>query len=170
MSSIELLDLVSQSDEVIGVSTRDEIYRNKQKNFRVINAFIINKSKKIFIPKRNGNKKLFPSCLDCSVGGHVQSGETYEQAFFRETQEELNLEPKQLPFECIGYLSPFEVPISAFMKVFLIYFDHEINYSKDDFEDASWYSIQELKDLNEKKVPAKGDFYFLINLLIEKLS
>jgi isopentenyldiphosphate isomerase len=80
----ELLDIVDQNDKVIGRKLRSEIYENKMSNFRVVNAFLINDNGQLWIPRRSANKRIFPSCLDTSMGGHVSSGETYEDAFKRE--------------------------------------------------------------------------------------
>lgn len=78
MEDIEYLDLVDENDNVIGKEDRNIIYKKDLNNFRVINIMIINSENKIIVPKRSGNRRLFPNCYDCSVGGHVSSGETYE--------------------------------------------------------------------------------------------
>lgn len=49
-------------------------------NYRVVNVFVINSSGKIWIPRRHSNKAHFPLAFDMSIGGHVESGETYEAA------------------------------------------------------------------------------------------
>lgn len=93
----EYLDLVDENDIVIGRKKRSEIYAENLSNYRIINAFVINSKGEIWIPRRSSNKKLFPSCLDMSVGGHVESGETYEDALKREAQEELNINVDKMP-------------------------------------------------------------------------
>ncbi|MGB8468325.1 MAG: hypothetical protein WCE21_04930 [Candidatus Babeliales bacterium] len=67
----ELHDIVNEYDEIIGQKPRSNIYIEKFTSFRVINAFIINDKKQLWIPRRTQQKKLFPLCLDASVGGHV---------------------------------------------------------------------------------------------------
>ena len=86
----ELLDLVDSQDKVVGHVLRSKMWENRISNVRVVNAFLMNEKNELWIPKRTAHKKIFPSCLDFSVGGFVMSGETYQQAFERETQEELN--------------------------------------------------------------------------------
>ena len=78
MGEIEYLDLVDENDNVIGKEDRNVIYKNNWRNFRVINIMIFTSDNKIVVPKRSGNRRVFPNCYDCSVGGHVSSGETYE--------------------------------------------------------------------------------------------
>jgi len=88
---MEYLDLVDENDKVIGKEDRNIIYKNGWKNFRVINIIIFTKDNKILLPQRSENRRVFPNCYDCSVGGHVDSGETYEEAAYRELKEELGI-------------------------------------------------------------------------------
>src|SRR3990167_1715083 len=90
--SDEYLDLVDDNDIVIGKKKRSEVYAEHLSNFRVVNAFVINTKGELWIPRRAAHKRVFPLCLDMSMGGHVETGDSYEQAFARETREELNID------------------------------------------------------------------------------
>lgn len=161
----ELIDLVDQNDQVVDQKDRMTVYDQNLSNFRVINAFLINDQGKIWIPRRTATKKLFPLCLDASVGGHVVSGETYDQAFKRELQEELNLNLSQVRFKFLTKLVPHIDLVSAFMHVYLIKTNQAPNYNQTDFTSAEWYSLLELKSLVEQNEPMKGDLPILINML-----
>jgi NTP pyrophosphohydrolases containing a Zn-finger, probably nucleic-acid-binding len=163
----ELLDIVDVNDNVIGQQYRAEVYAQKTSNFRVINAFLINSQKQVWIPRRSAHKKLFPLCLDTSVGGHVSAGETYDQAFARETQEEINVDISQMCYKFLAKLTPQQYPVSAFMHVYAIFTDQAPAYNTDDFIGADWYSIADLQALLKAGEPAKGDLPTLINLLHE---
>ena len=76
----EMLDLVDENDCVIGTARRSEVYAKELRNIRVVNAFVINSKGELWIPRRTAHKRSYPSCLDMSMGGHVESGETYEEA------------------------------------------------------------------------------------------
>lgn len=102
----EYLDLVNENDEVIGRKLRSAVYAEGLSNFRVINAFIRNSKGEIWIPRRAANKKVFPLCLDMSVGGHVESGEKYDATFRRETMEETNLDIDRIDWSFLGHLCP----------------------------------------------------------------
>jgi isopentenyl-diphosphate delta-isomerase len=165
----EFLDLVDADDCVIGQEKRSVIYAKKASSFRVINAFVLNKKKEVWIPRRSPHKKLFPLCLDASVGGHVAAGETYDQAFHRETLEELNIETSQVEYKFLGKLTPEKDGVSAYMYVYAIITDHAPDYNKKDFISASWYSIDALKKIIQSGEATKGDLPVLINFLSSQI-
>lgn len=141
---MEILDLVSANDQVIGTISRDAAYANSLTHFRTVNGFVVNSNRELWIPTRHTSKALWPDLLDASVGGHVQSGETYEDAFKRETREELNLDLTTIPFIELGKLSPHEVGVGSFMKIFLIFYDKDIQYNPSDFSDGNYISYSSL--------------------------
>lgn len=139
----EILDVVSEQDEVLYQATRSEIYAKKL-NFRVVNAFICNSEGKLWIPRRHHNKKLFPLGLDCSVGGHVSAGEDYETALIRETQEELTITLEKADYKKIARLTPRDHGTSSFMWVYMIYSDVTPAYNKNDFIEYYWLTLDEV--------------------------
>ncbi len=144
MHQDEYLDLVDEQDRVIGKKLRSEVYAENLRNYRVINAFLVNAQGKLWIPRRTAHKRLFPLCLDTSVGGHVESGETYEQSFARETSEELNIDVEKVVWKEIGHLTPKEHDVAAFMKVYVIETDDAPTYNSDDFVSYEWLTPQEV--------------------------
>lgn len=153
----ELMDLVDENDVVIGQKLRSEIYADKVFNFRVVNGFIVNAKGELWVPRRSAHKRRYPSCLDFSVGGHVESGESYEQAFAREVEEELNLDVAQLHVKKLGHLFPHKHHVSVFMQMYEIRLDVVPNYNKDDFVDYFWLQPKALLDWIEQGEPAKTD-------------
>lgn len=160
-----MLDIVNLDDQVIGQKYRTEIYAQKSSNFRVINAFLINSSNQVWIPRRSPLKKLFPSCLDASVGGHVMAGETYEAALAREVEEELNMKVTDFAYKLLAKLNPHQHAVSAYMHVYIILTDDEPSYNTNDFIAAQWYNMHELQEIIKSGEPTKGDLPALINLL-----
>ena len=140
----ELLDLVDQNDHIIGQMYRSQVYTKKLSNFRGVNAFLINDKGQLWIPRRTSSKKLLPLCLDASMGGHVMSGESYEEAFRRELKEELNIDALKFPYQCLGALVPHKHNTSAFMRVYILRTNEAPNYNSEDFCEYFWLSPQEL--------------------------
>lgn len=163
MNNIELLDVVDSNDNIIEQLDRSEIYARKL-GFRVINAFLVNDSKQVWIPRRLANKKLFPSCLDASVGGHVMAGESYENAFIRELAEELNIQAHTVQYRFVAKLSPAH-GVSAHMQVYIIDTNQTPLYNTNDFSESHWFTIDELLILIQNGEPAKGDLPKLIQVL-----
>lgn len=164
--SDEILDLVSTDDIVIGQLPRSEVYAQKLSNFRVVNAFVINDKGQLWIPRRTNTKRIFPLCLDASMGGHVASGETYQQAFERELYEELGLDTKNITYKMIGKLNPHDHNTSAFMQVYLIHLNQVDAYNTKDFCEFFWLTPQEcIEKLNSSDV-GKGDLLKIIQQLL----
>jgi isopentenyldiphosphate isomerase len=84
----EILDKVDARDRVLGTTTKHEAH---EKGFihRVSAVFVFTDDRKILVQLRGDN-----NLLDHSVGGHVRSGEVYEAAAARETEEELGVDMK----------------------------------------------------------------------------
>jgi isopentenyl-diphosphate delta-isomerase len=164
MGSHELLDLVSNEDAVIGVMPRTDVYAKNLNNFRVINAFLINSKGEIWVPTRSSSASLFPLCLDCSVGGHVLSNESYFDAFCREAEEEINLNSRNYPHSVLGRLTPHMHGTSAFMEVYAINYDGPVHFNTDDFLEGRWVAPNKLKAMLKNGVPAKKDLRIILDV------
>ncbi len=158
----DILDLVDEHYVVQGQMPREEIRAKGLRNFRVINAFLKNSQGELWIPIRTAHKKMFPNCLDVSVGGHVSAGEDYDVSFVREMEEEIRFKAEEVNWRRIARLTPHEHNVSAFMWVYEILTDETPNYNPDDFSSARW--IAPLALLEELKAGAlqKGDLLKLV--------
>lgn len=159
----EYLDLVDEHDRVIGKKLRSEVCAEGLSNFRVVNAFIVNSKGELWIPRRTASKRIFPLCLDMSMGGHVESGETYEESFKRELMEELNIDADKTPWKFLGHLSPQKDKVSAFMNVYKIVSDEAPKFNKEDFTEYFWLTPGELLERINEGEKTKGDLSTLIN-------
>ncbi|MBI4118841.1 MAG: NUDIX hydrolase [Parcubacteria group bacterium] len=160
----EFLDLVDENDKVIGRKKRSEVYTEKLSNFRVVNAFVVNSKDEIWIPRRTANKRMFPLYLDMSMGGHVESGESYENAFKRETMEELNIDTGKAQTRLLGHLSPQKDGVSANMNVYEIKTDETPNYNHNDFTEHFWLTPQALFERIANGEKTKGDLPKLVRI------
>lgn len=161
-STEEYLDLVDEHDNVVGNIKRSEIYAENLSNYRVINAFLVNSKGELWIPRRTSNKKFYPLCLDVSIGGHVESGESYEGALKREACEELNINIDKLSYRCLGFLKPKKDNVSSFMKVYEIKMDTIPHYNRDDFSEYFFFTPRELYNRILEGESAKSDLSKLV--------
>lgn len=160
----EYLDLVDENDNIIGKKKRSEVYAEHLSNFRVVNAFVVNSKGEIWIPRRTADKRIFPLCLDMSMGGHVESGETYKQTLKRETEEELNINTDNVSIRLLGHLTPQKDSVSAFMNVYEIKMDEAPNYNKNDFVEYFWLTPKMLFERIANGDKTKGDLPKLVKI------
>lgn len=167
---MELIDLVNENDEVIGVIDRGDKKFINAKNVRGVELFLIDSYGKIVIPKRSGNRRIFPNCYDLSAAGMVDSGEDYTTAMYRELKEELSID--NIILEEIAYLNPYKGESNLFIKLYIGYIDFKINdYDKDGISDIYYLSTEEIdKLLEDNPEQFKGNFKYSYNKLKEYLS
>lgn len=103
--NIEFFDIVNEKDKIIGKISEDMQNIVKPSQLRFTNI-ITNEDRKIVVLKRSSNRRIFPNCYDFSVGGHVNSGEEYEEAVYRELKEELGIANVEL--QEVAYFSPYD--------------------------------------------------------------
>jgi len=90
--SEEIFPLVDNDGNVIGKATRRECHNGSMLLHPVVHLHIFNDKGELYLQKRSLNKDIFPDRWDSSVGGHIDFGETPEQAVVRETREELGMD------------------------------------------------------------------------------
>ncbi len=86
----ELMDVVNEKDEVVGKLPRRQVYE-KLLTHRIVHVLVFNKEGKMALQLRSKKVSFCPLHWAPSAGGHVRSGETYEEAAMRELQEELGV-------------------------------------------------------------------------------
>lgn len=85
----EMVPVVEENGLVIGQATRQSVHDGSKQMHPVIHLHIINREGCLYIQKRSMKKDLLPGRWDTAVGGHVDYGETLEEALYREASEEL---------------------------------------------------------------------------------
>lgn len=166
--NIEFFDIVNEKDEVVGKISENRQNTIKPSQLRFINIIITNNDRKIVVPKRSSNRRIFPNCYDFSVGGHVNSGEKYEEAAYRELKEELGITNVNL-LE-VAYFSPYNSNSKTFQKVYILKYNNEItNYDQDGIEKLYYMTKEEVKELmNNKPNLFKTDYFVVMKYLFDK--
>ena len=88
---MEVFPLVNEAGEVIGKATRQECHSGSKLLHPVVHLHIFNQKGDLFLQKRSLSKDIQPGKWDTAVGGHVDYGETIEEALRREVREELGV-------------------------------------------------------------------------------
>lgn len=88
----EIFPVVDEDGNEISTAPREVCHDGKSKLLHpVVHLHLFNEKGEIYLQKRALIKDLLPGKWDTSVGGHIQPGESTEDALKRETEEELGL-------------------------------------------------------------------------------
>ncbi|MFF7182339.1 NUDIX domain-containing protein [Streptomyces sp. NPDC008121] len=99
----EVLDVVDESDRVVGQAPRGEVYARGLIH-RCVFVRVRDAEGRTFIHRRTPGKLLFPSMYDMFVGGVVGAGESYDAAALREAEEELGVRGLSRPEPVLRFL------------------------------------------------------------------
>lgn len=91
MLSVEYFPIVNEDGLRVGRATRQECHSGSFLLHPVVHLHVFNSQGDLFMQKRADDKDIQPGKWDTSVGGHVDDGETVEEALMREVKEELNI-------------------------------------------------------------------------------
>ena len=87
----ERFPLVDEEGRVVGSATRGECHNGSKLLHPVVHLHVFNSRGEVYLQKRPEWKDIQPGKWDTSVGGHIDYGETPEQALTREVREELGI-------------------------------------------------------------------------------
>ncbi|MEK7155624.1 MAG: NUDIX domain-containing protein [Patescibacteria group bacterium] len=90
----EKLNVVDENNNIIDEETRENIHK-KGLLHREIHIWIYNKNIDILFQRRAPDKDTFPDLLDAFVGGHVDLGESYDEAAIKKLEEETGIIAKK---------------------------------------------------------------------------
>ena len=87
----ELFPIVDESGQVVGSATRGECHSGSKLLHPVVHLHVFNSNGDVYLQKRPDWKDIQPGKWDTAVGGHIDYGETPEEALLREVREELGI-------------------------------------------------------------------------------
>lgn len=154
MYSNEFLDIVNEKDEIIGKASQKDIYE-KHFQHRIVHILIFNKKEEMALQLRSKKKNFTPEHWSTSAGGHVQSGETYEQAASRELEEELGIKTKlKFLFKDL-YDDRSRLGMKKFLGVFRTVYEGPFKINPDEVEKIEFFSLDKI----QKMINSKGKFH-----------
>ncbi|MDI6780579.1 MAG: NUDIX domain-containing protein [bacterium] len=139
----ELFEIVDEQGNVIGQALRGECHRNPCLLHRVSHVLVFNSQGSLYLQKRSINKDIQPGKWDTSVGGHLNPGETHEEAGIREMAEELGIQNTALTY-LYDYIWRSNCE-SELVRTFMTVYDGKITYSPDEIETGRFWTHDEIK-------------------------
>ena len=94
----ELFPVVDELGNITGCITRGEAHSGSKVLHPVVHLHVFNSKGELYLQKRPEWKDIQPGKWDTAVGGHVDFGETPENALRREVREELGITDFQPQF------------------------------------------------------------------------
>lgn len=139
------IQFVDENDIPIGQGSKVEANANGIVH-RVVRVIVINSNGDILLQKRGDHVVNHPGKWDQSVGGHVDAGETYLEAAYREMKEEVGIEDVELT-EVTKYFTevPANPPQRRFNMLYSALYDGVVSIDNDEVSDSKWVTLEELE-------------------------
>lgn len=139
----EWFPLVNEMGETIGKATRKECHSGSKQLHPVIHLHIFNDAGELYLQKRSMTKDIQPGKWDTAVSGHIDYGETVEEALRREVREELGITAFTPQF-ITRYV--FESAIEKeLVNTFRTIYNGEIKPDTEELDGGRFWSLEEIK-------------------------
>jgi len=145
---MEYLDVVNDENEVIDKRPR-EVVHDKGLPHRTVMFFVRSHDDKILVTKRCENKEFFPGYWSIVLGGHVASGDTYEETVSKEMKEEINTLGE---FKRLGEFVKDIEEETEHVNIYEVYVNKEdVKLLDKEFEKGEFWSKQKILGELDKK-------------------
>jgi len=140
----EIFPLVDENGTVVGRATRGECHNGSRLLHPVVHLHVLNSRGELYLQKRPDWKDIQPGKWDTAVGGHIDDGETPEEALLREVREELGITDFTAEFvDRYVFESQREREL---VNVYQTVYDGPIQPSKDELDGGRFWTMQEIHE------------------------
>ena len=164
-NSDELFDVVDEQDRVIRQAPRREVHAQGWLH-RAVHVLVFNRAGQVFLQKRSMSKDKSPGLWDSSCSGHLDAGEEYDRAAWRELQEEIGLFLERPPARWLR-LEACEETGEEFVWVYRAESEGPFTLSPQEIERGEWLAPGEL---NRRIVARPKDYCSAFKLIWEAVS
>lgn len=161
----DIFDVVDEYDNVIDQKPRSVVHAEGLKH-RAVHVLVFNEENELFMQKRSMNKDTWPGAWDASCTGHVDAGETYKEAAFRELEEELGWQPSN-ELEFLFKLNPCEKTGQEFIEVYRVIGSGPFRLNTEEIEIGEW---MDLPNLTQRVGFTPKKFSSAFRLVLERLQ
>jgi len=142
--------VVDENDQPIGIFPKQEVWA-KGLLHRIVRVMLEDEHGNLLLQKRSMQMDTAPGCWDHAAAGHVDAGEDYEPAAYRELMEELGIGDVKLE-EVAKYRTSTTnyggKKLNRFNKLFRGHLPHRtMHMHNDEVTEVRWFSLAQVKDL-----------------------
>lgn len=104
----EYIDIVDTNGKPTGKSELKSVIHQKGYYHNTVHIWFYTDDGEILLSQRSAKKMICPLLWDVSVAGHIDAGESIEQAAIRETKEEIGISISENDLHKIGVFKCFQ--------------------------------------------------------------
>jgi isopentenyldiphosphate isomerase len=139
----EYFDIIDESGNIIGKATREECHSNRLLAHRSVAVLVFNTKGQLFLQKRSMDKDVQPGKWHTSVSGHLDLGETFDQAVRREMKEELGISAPVKHIYDYWWRSEVE---TEYVRTYVCTYDGAIRFDPKEIDDGRFWSREEIEE------------------------
>lgn len=138
----EIFPLVDEKGQVVGRATRKECHSGTMLLHPVVHLHIFDSSGRLYLQRRSIHKEIQPGKWDTAVGGHVDYGESIDEALLREVREELGITDFE-PIHNFTYL--YQSPIEReLVYSYRTVYEGDIKIDPVEIDEGRYWPVEEI--------------------------
>ncbi len=168
---LPLLDVIDESEAVIRQTDYLTVHKEGLLH-KYVQLVIERDGGAIALQRRSIRNRNYPRTLDASAAGHVDAGETYEQAILREANEELGINLSPADLVPLGRIENKDLPVENMIgRLFLAKWNAPLNLDPHEVEEVVWMTLADCLTMFDREPKAFcGNFYNSLALLRQRTA
>jgi len=154
------IQIVDENDTPLGGASIKEA-REKGLYHRIVRIMVEDNQGRVLLQMRSNTMTVYPNCWDNSAAGHVDQGETYDQAAYRGLSEEIGLNGVTLEEVgvCVSHQASQNTQTNRFNKLYKVRVPSNYSFilQPEEVTSVQWFTVSEVWEMIKNKTHAITD-------------